>query len=119
MHRATGRKNPSNYIVMLKDEADKTAHLEWLRGRLVGESKITNDYTIIKAYSGTFDDETLTEIRRNKDVKRIEEVSWKGGFHGIWIRLRPSMTRMLYLSSTKSMMIDMTYFELELQTPAV
>lgn len=75
VHRATGRKNPSSYIVQLKDEADKSAHLEWLRGRLTGESKITNEYSIIKAYSGTFDEETLTEIRRSKDVKRIEEVS--------------------------------------------
>ncbi|KIP09152.1 hypothetical protein PHLGIDRAFT_126460 [Phlebiopsis gigantea 11061_1 CR5-6] len=73
VHRATGRKAPSSYIVQLKDEADKNAHLEWLRRHLMGDSKITNEYSIIKAYSGTFDEETLTEIRKNKDVKRIEE----------------------------------------------
>ena len=76
VHRISEPKNSSNhYIVQLTDEADKAAHLAWLGGQLSSASKITGDHSIIKAYSGTFDEETLLAIRKSPDVKRIEEVS--------------------------------------------
>lgn len=74
--RAQGDKKERSYIVHLKASVDKDAHLQWLRQRLSGNSEIKDNYSFLNAFSGTFNEDTLSVLRTSSDVDRIEEVGY-------------------------------------------
>ena len=62
------------YIVLLKDHVVKEHHFNWLRPQLSAQCEITNDFSIIHAFSGDFSNETYNILIRSDDVERVERV---------------------------------------------
>ncbi|KIP07030.1 hypothetical protein PHLGIDRAFT_35649 [Phlebiopsis gigantea 11061_1 CR5-6] len=65
----------TGYIVLLNPGVDKQHHLDWL-GRAVqhpNHFNVTNDYSVIHAYSADLHDEALNALRGSPDVIAVEE----------------------------------------------
>ncbi|KIP09160.1 hypothetical protein PHLGIDRAFT_126468 [Phlebiopsis gigantea 11061_1 CR5-6] len=83
IHRATGEKAPSSYIVMLNDGVDLDAFIRTLQKSVDPSAfKLAHSYTVIHGFSGTFTEAALDVVRKAHEVRRIEEdavceLSWE------------------------------------------
>ncbi|KAJ3483606.1 hypothetical protein NLI96_g6203 [Meripilus lineatus] len=75
IEKFSGKVKQGSYIVKLKSDVSKTAHLDWL-SQHIGTDSVTHtewDSAVLNGFAGKFSSNTLNMLRSSPDVESIAE----------------------------------------------